>query len=42
MKKLTSVLLSAIIMLTATVGFNFTAYAGAYDTVSKARNYNIG
>ncbi len=42
MKKLTSVLLSAIIMLTATVGFNFTAYAGAYDTVSKARNYTIG
>lgn len=42
MKKLTSILLSAIIMLTATVGFNFTAYAGAYDTVSKARNYTIG
>lgn len=42
MKKLTSILLSAIIMLTAVVGFDLTAYAGAYDTVSKARNYTIG
>ena len=42
MKKLTSVLLSAIIMLTATVGFNFTAYAGAYDTTATAKNYTLG
>lgn len=38
MKKLTSILLSAIIMLTAVVGFDLTAYAGSYDTTAKAKS----
>lgn len=44
MKKLTSILLSAIIMLTAVVGFDLTAYAGAgsYDTTAKAKSYTLG
>lgn len=44
MKKLTSILLSAIIMLTAVVGFDLTAYAGAgsYDTIAKAKSYTLG
>lgn len=44
MKKLTSILLSAIIMLTAVVGFDLTAYAGAgsYDTTAKAMSYTLG
>ena len=44
MKKLTSILLSAIIMLTAVVGFDLTAYAGAgsYDTTANAKSYTLG
>lgn len=42
MKKLTSILLSAIIMLTAVVGFDLTAYAGSYDTTAKAKSYTLG
>lgn len=44
MKKLTSILLSAIIILTAVVGFDLTAYAGAgsYDTTAKAMSYTLG
>jgi len=44
MKKLTSILLSAIIMLTAVVGFDLTAYAGAgsYDTTANAMSYTLG
>ena len=42
MKKLTSILLSAIIMLTSVVGLNLTAYAGAYDTTATARDYVLG
>lgn len=44
MKKLTSILLSAIIMLTAVVGFDLTAYAGAgsYDATAKAKSYTLG
>lgn len=42
MKKSTSILLSAIIMLTAVVGFDLTAYAGAYDTTAKAISYTLG
>ena len=44
MKKLTSILLSAIIMLTAVVGFDLTAYAGAgsHDTTAKAKSYTLG
>ena len=42
MKKLTSILLSAIIMLTAVVGFDLTAYAGAFDTTAKAKSYTLG
>lgn len=44
MKKLTSILLSAIIILTAVVGFDLTAYAGAgsYDTIAKAKSYTLG
>lgn len=42
MKKLTSILLSAIIMLTSVVGLNLTAYAGAYDTTATAKDYALG
>lgn len=42
MKKLTSILLSAIIMLTAVVGFDLTAYAGSYDTTAIAKSYTLG
>lgn len=44
MKKLTSILLSAIIMLTAVVGFDLTAYAGAgsHDTTANAKSYTLG
>ena len=44
MKKLTSILLSAIIMLTAVVGFDLTAYAGAgsHDTTADAKSYTLG
>lgn len=44
MKKLTSILLSAIIMLTAVVGFDLTAYAyaGDFDTTAKAMSYTLG
>lgn len=42
MKKLTSILLSAIIMLTSVAGLNLTAYAGAYDTTATARDYVLG
>lgn len=42
MKKLTSILLSAIIMLTAVVGFDLTAYAGSYDTTANAKSYTLG
>lgn len=42
MKKVTSILLSAVIMLTAVIGFDYTALAGQYMTVQTARNYNIG
>lgn len=42
MKKLTSILLSAIIMLTAVVGFDLTAYAGSYDTTANAKGYTLG
>lgn len=42
MKKLTSILLSAIIMLTSVAGLNLTAYAGAYDTTATARDYALG
>ena len=38
MKKLTSILLSAIIMLTAVGGFDLTAYAGSFDTTAKAKS----
>lgn len=41
MKKLTSILLSAIIMLTAVVGFDLTAYADD-DTIAKAKSYTLG
>lgn len=41
MKKLTSILLSAIIMLTAVVGFDLTAYAGD-DTTANAKGYTLG
>lgn len=44
MKKLTSILLSAIIMLTAVVGFDLTAYAyaGDFDTTANAKSYTLG
>ncbi len=42
MKKLTSILLSAIIMLTSVVGLNLTAYAGSYDTTATAKDYALG
>lgn len=42
MKKLTSILLSAIIMLTSVVGLNLTAYAGSFDTTATAKDYALG
>ncbi len=42
MKKLTSILLSAIIMLTAVAGFDLTAYAGSFDTTATAKSYALG
>ncbi|MGN1421508.1 MAG: fibronectin type III domain-containing protein [Eubacterium sp.] len=42
MKKIISILLSAIMLTTVTAEIDFSAYAGSYDTVGTARQYNIG
>lgn len=42
MKKFICILLSAIMLTTVTAGIDFSAYAGSYDTVGTARQYDIG
>lgn len=42
MKKFLSILLSAIMLTTVAAGIDFSAYAGSYDTIGTARQYNIG
>lgn len=42
MKRIISLILSVIMLTSLTAGIDLTAYAGSYDTVGTARQYNIG
>ena len=42
MKKILSVLLSSVMLMSVVAGIDFSAYAGSFDTMATAKQYTIG